>query len=404
MDQAAAIEAALADGDKRHLLYGMGKDALVKLARAWGWKGDDARTPKSDLVEFCAVETPDSAVQEAAGQRAAATVQAVAPAAPAPAGDAAAAAVAALQALIGTAKPATLDPEQVRAIVADEVARLAPRRVIIEAPQAVELAPGDHLHPMFGKVLRLVRAGLNVMLVGPAGSGKTTLAAQVAKAMQLPFSTNSCSAGMSESQLSGWLLPTGDHGRFEYVPSPFVTAYENGGLHLFDEMDAADSNTLVFLNSAFANGHMSIAQRFTAPTVTKHSQTVLVAACNTFGTGADAQYVGRNAIDAATLDRFYVIQCGYIDSLERAIAGLEPVPFAEWEPCTVDIEGDCQLLGRWILALRDKAATAKLRRVISTRMIQKAVAARRAGVPMIEVRRDLLAGWTRDELAKVQES
>ena len=45
---------------------------------------------------------------------------------------------------------------------------------------------------------------------------------------------------------------------------------------------------------------------------------------------------------------------------------------------------------------------ARLRRVVSTRTLQKAVAARQAGVPSEEVKRDLLAGWSRDELAKVQ--
>jgi energy-coupling factor transporter ATP-binding protein EcfA2 len=388
--------------DKAGILASMSKDALVRLCRAHGWKGDDARTTKGELIEFAAAEVGYEAIANMGIADRSQTAQSVQQsAAGAGTADPAAAAVAALQALMGaTAKPATLDPEQVRAIVSEEVGRLAPRRVIIEAPQPVELAPGDHLHPMFEKVLRLCRAGLNVMLVGPAGSGKTTLAAQVAKAMQLPFSTNSCSAGMSESQLAGWLLPTGEGGRFGYVASPFVTAYEGGGLHLFDEMDAADANTLVFLNAAFANGHMSIPQRFEAPTVARHAQAVLMAACNTFGTGASTQYVGRNAIDAATLDRFYVVQCGYIDTLERAIAGLDPVAADEWKADTNGIEADCRTLGAWILELRGKVAASSLRRVVSTRMIQKAIAARRAGVPLIEVKRDLLAGWTRDEANK----
>ena len=47
----------------------------------------------------------------------------------------------------------------------------------------------------------------------------------------------------------------------------------------------------------------------------------LVAAGNTYGTGADAQYVGRNELDAATLDRFVVVRWNYDQELESRIIG-----------------------------------------------------------------------------------
>ena len=49
----------------------------------------------------------------------------------------------------------------------------------------------------------------------------------------------------------------------------------------------------------------------------------------------------------------------------------------------------------------DYKDAAKLRRFVSTRTFQKAAAARMAGVPLKEVKADIFAGWTRDELAKV---
>src|SRR5262249_59731426 len=93
----------------------------------------------------------------------------------------------------------------------------------------------DKAHACFGWVLKLTTARKNVLLIGPAGSGKTHLASQVARALGLAFAHISCSAGMSEGQLLGRLVPTGDARTFEYLRSDFVRLYEEGGVFLFDE-------------------------------------------------------------------------------------------------------------------------------------------------------------------------
>lgn len=160
------------------------------------------------------------------------------------------------------------------------------------------------LPPQFDDMLELADERENIMMVGPAGAGKTFLAGQLAEALDLPFATQSCSAGISESAFSGWLLPTGSNGNFEHNSVPFLDVYENGGVFLFDEFDAADPNVLTFLNQALANGSFDIPQRIGNPHVIKHENFVAIAACNTFGGGADALYHARNALDAATLDRF----------------------------------------------------------------------------------------------------
>ena len=161
-------------------------------------------------------------------------------------------------------------------------------------------------HAAFERVLQLASQRVNVLLVGPAGSGKTYLGEQIAKALGFNFSSISCSAGMSESQLAGWLLPTGAGGKFEYAPSPYVNIYKKGGVFLFDEIDAGDPNTLTFVNKGIANDGFFVPQNLKEPYVKKHEDFVCIAAANTFGTGADTQYVGRNPLDAATLDRFKV--------------------------------------------------------------------------------------------------
>ena len=296
-----------------------------------------------------------------------------------------------------------LDPEQVRAIVREEVGAQRPLQINIANREPVCLPVGMH-HPMFEKVLRLAGAGLNVLMVGPAGSGKSHLAAEIAQALGRNYGALHCTAGASESQLMGWLLPTGEAGRFEYAPAPFVMIYEQGGLFLLDEIDAADPNMLMCINGALANGHLHIPQRLGKPSAERHPDAVIIAAANTFGTGADFIYAGRNQLDGATLDRFYVVSIDYNSALEASIMGQQaeqPAPWKAAETDEISVKADLTVLHDYINSVRAKAAAAKLRRVVSTRTFQKAAAARMAGVPLKEVKADIFAGWTRDELAKV---
>jgi cobaltochelatase CobS len=253
----------------------------------------------------------------------------------------------------------------------------------VQINDAPKVVIEDHVHPVFEKVLRLTAAGVNVLLKGPAGCGKTHLCEMVAKQLGREFGAISGSAGASESQLVGRLLPTGDGGKFEYHASPFVSLYESGGCFLFDELDAFDPNMLLVSNTATANGHFTVEARSNCPNVVRHKNTILLAAANTYGNGPDALFVGRNQLDASTLDRWYTIEMDYDTAFEKQLATPEIV--------------------NWVWQLREKVQAAKLRRVVSTRMIQKAHVATGAGVPWAEVKRDLLNGWTRDELAKVGE-
>jgi hypothetical protein len=51
----------------------------------------------------------------------------------------------------------------------------------------------------------------------------------------------------------------------------------------------------------------------------RHPDFVFIAAANTFGMGANDRYVGRNRLDAATLDRFVKLPWGYSPQLEQHI-------------------------------------------------------------------------------------
>lgn len=208
------------------------------------------------------------------------------------------------------------------------------------------------LPPEFKQMIELASARIPIMLVGPAGCGKTYLCEKLSEALDLEYDDQSCSEGMSESVFNGLLLPIGAGGEFKHVPSPFMDRYETGGVMLLDEIDAGDPNLFTYINKAVANKSYTVAQRYKKPRIEKHADFVLVAAANTYGNGADAMYVGRNQLDAATLDRFKVglITMDYNREVEESLAPTE--------------------VCKWAWNIREKIATNKLRRIMSTRIIE----------------------------------
>jgi energy-coupling factor transporter ATP-binding protein EcfA2 len=165
-------------------------------------------------------------------------------------------------------------------------------------------------HKMLPTILQAMMAGASPFIVGPAGSGKTTLAMQMAEVMKLKFYC--ASRVTSEFKLIGFVDAHG-----ATVRTPFREAYEYGGVFLFDEVDASDPDAMVTFNAGLSNGFVD----FPDGLVTKHKDFHAIAAGNTYGRGADRQYVGRNQLDAATLDRFVVFEVDYDEQLEDEVAG-----------------------------------------------------------------------------------
>lgn len=170
-------------------------------------------------------------------------------------------------------------------------------------------------HNMFEALLKIVGANLPVLLVGPAGTGKTHGAYAVSEAFGLTFHSIAVGSQTSKSDLVGYL-----DANHNYVRTQFREAYEHGGLFLLDEADAGNSNVLILLNAALSNGYMA----FPDGMVHKHEDFRMVATANTYGHGASRQYVGRNQLDAATLDRFVTVAWDIDDKVEANLAGTEP--------------------------------------------------------------------------------
>ena len=205
-----------------------------------------------------------------------------------------------------------------RAVAAEAASAAAKAAVLALAPRRVEVKVADRppvqvgrTHKQFDKLLQMVSAGVHVWLCGPAGSGKTTAAEQVAKGLGLRFYFNG--AVDSEYKLSGFVDAQG-----RIVSTAFRKAYKDGGLYLFDEVDASMAGALLAFNAALANGHADFPGE-DAP-VACHPDFRCLAAANTWGHGATSEYVGRAKLDAAFLDRFVQLTWDYDEGLERELA------------------------------------------------------------------------------------
>ena len=167
-------------------------------------------------------------------------------------------------------------------------------------------------HEKFETVLKFVANNEPVFLTGPAGSGKNVLCKQVAQALGLKFYFTN--AVTQEYKLTGFTDANGN-----YQATQFYKAFTEGGVFMLDEMDASIPEVLIILNAAIANRYFD----FPAPIgyVEAHPDFRVIAAGNTIGQGADFEYVGRNQLDAASLDRFAVIEIDYSPTIENAVTG-----------------------------------------------------------------------------------
>ena len=169
-------------------------------------------------------------------------------------------------------------------------------------------------HVNLETIVKQVSRQHHLWLCGPAGSGKTTAAKQAAKAMGLPFQEISCGPATSQFDLFGFITPDG-----RYQEGLIRKMFEEGGVLMLDEIDNTNPSVLTAMNNVLANGEAT----FPDGTVKRHPNFVCLAGANTYGRGFDRMYVGRNQIDAASLDRFRFMEFNYDEDAEVEWAGTD---------------------------------------------------------------------------------
>lgn len=252
--------------------------------------------------------------------------------------------------------------KRISKVDASEVNAAVQRAIEMMPARKIEITIGDketvevgRQHCAFDRVLRYLHATRRVWLVGPAGSGKTTIAENIAKALNLPFYFNG--AIDSSYKLQGFIDANG-----RIIRPAFREAYEKGGVYLFDEVDGSMSSAVLAFNAALANGHAD----FPDGRVVMHPDFYCIAAANTWGGGATNDYVGRTKQDGAFLDRFVQIAIDYDEELERDICGN-----SNW--------------ARKVQAMRANARKAGIKVIISPRASIYGAKALAAGLPEADV-------------------
>ena len=168
------------------------------------------------------------------------------------------------------------------------------------------------LDPNFENILHLVAAHENVYLYGPAGSGKNTIAEQIADALGVDFYYQNTL--VTKFDISGYKNAQG-----EYEETPFYKAWKNGGLFFADELDNSTAEAIIALNAALANGYYTFPN--SGEKVAKNPNFYCIAAGNTNGQGATEEYCGRYQMDESSRDRFAFIEIGYNKKVEESICG-----------------------------------------------------------------------------------
>ena len=229
------------------------------------------------------------------------------------------------------------------------------------AQKEVTIKNGDNIfkvkgltHYMFEQIAKLVNTAMPTYLYGAAGAGKTTLAAQIAKALGLKYYPVYGGPTLTESKLLGYRNAATGH----YVKGLCYDPYVNGGLLFIDEADVGEG--LIGLNALLANELYRFPD---GEVVERHKDFRVLAAGNTNWNGATGSYK-RTAADGAFKDRFIRVPFSYDEKLEL---NMIPAEYTGW--------------AKYVHSVRNYVATKTKdnRAVIGPRAILKGVAALSCG-------------------------
>lgn len=314
-----------------------------------------------------------------------------------PANDAALLAM--LKQLLGAqqAHAAPLDESRIIELIKQHAGQPATMRIdLTGAAQLPQL--GEQLaHHKLPLLVSAIQAGVNVMLVGEAGSGKTKATEQAAQLLGRQYAFSG--AVDSPYKLTGFIDAQGRLSR-----TALREAVEHGWVFCMDEIDGCLPGAVLPLN-ALASNRMA---DFPDGILKAHPDFALVACANTYGRGADRLYVGRNAQDAAVLDRWATISWDIDPTVEAGMLGL-PAPHNAPKPVQLAPITDARALEAiavdWLNLVRKTRSAVqkhKLRHVVSPRASQMGVKLLAAGWPWDEVTEACLyKGLDADSRAKI---
>ncbi len=186
-------------------------------------------------------------------------------------------------------------------------------KMVMEEKQR-RIAKGEHFHKMFDDVITVLMEDANPYMIGPSGCGKTFMVKQISSILSVDF----IDIGYinEEYDILGFQTATG-----AYSTPNFYRCYKYGKIAFCDELDNGNSRATVKLNSFLSNGKDACYSFPHGENVKRHENFRIIAAGNTTGNGADANYNTREKIEESVQQRFTPVYVGYDNYVEEQILG-----------------------------------------------------------------------------------
>lgn len=217
---------------------------------------------------------------------------------------------------------AGVDEETITRIVEEKIQEYVSRPKVVQVAEHEPVKVEGPTHFKFETLLRKMSARSNLFLNGPAGTGKTTLTGQCAKALGLRYKIMSAKPLPQDYEAFGYLNTSTGRKVMGFIEE----LYENGGVFILDEVDTGHASLMTMLNQILAQDEFDFPCEVDGTRkVQRHKDFMVMATGNTYGQGGSLRYVGTNKMNGAGLDRFTFVNIPTDEQLEKVICdAIEP--------------------------------------------------------------------------------
>lgn len=148
---------------------------------------------------------------------------------------------------------------------------------------------------------KAIDEGLNILLIGETGTGKTHCLRHLASEMEMPYMRVNLNGGTTPEDLVGQWIPKKEASGFEWADGVLTKMVRFGGLFVCDEINAATAEILFILHALLDDERKVVLVQKDGEVLRAHKDFVFAATMNPTG------YEGTKPLNLALFDRFDVV-------------------------------------------------------------------------------------------------